>query len=284
MGYNSSSSIEEIEFKKEIDKKNGNSDESDEDKNIDKKGNNIIKEVINDSEEEKENDKENNNSKKGKEKETKENSEVDKKNKNNKNDKESNKESNEESIKEKNDKLKIKKFDNKNKNLGCALSTDDNKEISNINTEGINSENKKLNLHKQYYEGVTLMKGVEEYIPEELNEDDILGLVEDAIHGNKLEGGGEEKENEIAKITTEQTKAISKILYNKIHKKEVNMKDFPELKGIKVKIAVEKLTKDVIRKMMFNEKKVDDCQIDLTYLNLTKDNEDIKALTIEILP
>ena len=128
------------------------------------------------------------------------------------------------------------------------------------------------------------MKGVEEYIPEELSEDDILNLVEDAIHGNKVEGDKKEKENELAKITTEQAKAISKILYNKIHKKEVNMKDFPELKGIKVRIAVEKLTKDVIRKMMFNEKKVDDCQIDLTYLNLTKDNEDIKALTIELIP
>lgn len=275
MGCNSSSSIEEIEFKKEIDK-NSNSEKSDEDKNIDKKEENIIKEEKNSSEEE--DSKENNKSKKEKEKQTKENSEIDKKNKYNKNEIESNKESK----KEKNDKLKIKKFDNKNKNFTCALSTDDNKELSNINTEGINSENKKLNLHKQYYEGVTLMKGVEEYIPEELNEDDILNLVEDAIHGNRVEG--EEKENDIAKITTEQAKAISKILYNKIHKKEVRMKDFPELKGLKVKIAVEKLTKDVIRKMMFNEKKVDDCQVDLTYLNLTKDNEDIRALTIELIP
>lgn len=279
MGCNSSSSIEEIEFKKEIDKRS-NSDKSDEDKNKDKKGKNIIKEVKSESEEEEENKKDNK-SKKGKEKETKENSEEDKK-KDNKN--ESEKESNKESIKEKNDKLKIKKYDNKNKNIGSPLSTGENKELSNINTEGINSENKKLNLHKQYYEGVTLMKGVEEYIPEELNEDDILNLVEDAIHGNKVEGEEKEKNNDLAKITTEQAKAISKILYNKIHKKEVHMKDFPELKGMKVKIAVEKLTKDVIRKMMFNDKNVDDCQVDLTYLNLTKDNEDIKALTIELMP
>ena len=283
MGCNSSSSIEEIEFKKQKDKKGDNdkSDKSDEDKNSDKKGKNIINEEKDESEEEE--SKENNKSKKG-EKPTKENSEVDKKNKDNKNKIENKKENNEETIEERNDKLKIKKYDNKNKNVACALSTDDNKELSNINTEGINSENRKLNLHKQYYEGVTLMKGVEEYIPEELNEDEILTLVEDAIHGNKVEGEGKEKENEMAKITTEQAKAISKILYNKIHKKEIHMKDFPELKGLKVKIAVEKLTKDVIRKMMFNEKKVDDCQVDLTYLNLTKDNEDIRALTIELIP
>ena len=35
---------------------------------------------------------------------------------------------------------------------------------------------------------------------------------------------------------------------------------------------------------MFNGQKVDDCQIDLTYANLTKDNDNLKALSIQIVP
>ena len=142
-------------------------------------------------------------------------------------------------------------------------------------TEGVVSNNSKLNLHKQNYEGVILMKGVEECFPEDLNEEDVYQLVENALNDNK----------DSNKIKKEQAKAISSILYNKIHKKgKINIKDYPELNGINVKIGFQKLTREVIKNMMFNDKKVDECQIDLTYANLTKDNDDIKALTIEILP
>ena len=176
---------------------------------------------------------------------------------------------------ENNKKLEIKTTGNKKAQL--ILSTDENKNISNINTEGV-FDTKKINLKKQNYEGVTLMKGVEEYIPEELNEEEVHNLVENALYEYNIKD-----KNDIGEVSKQQSKAISSILYNKIHKKEINMKDYPELKGLTVKIGVEKLTKDVIRKMMFNNKKVDDCQIDLTYANLTKDNDDIRALTIELL-
>lgn len=172
-------------------------------------------------------------------------------------------------------KLKDKKLENEK--YETILSTDENKDFSNKNTEGVMNENKKLNLHKQYYEGVTLMKGVEDYIPEDLNEDEVYNLVEQAIYGNQ-------EKDQNSKLTKEQTKAISSILYNKIHKKgSINMEDYPELKGIKVKVGIEKLTKDIIRKMMFNDKKVDECHIDLTYANLTLENDDIKVLSIEIV-
>ena len=173
-------------------------------------------------------------------------------------------------------KLEIKTTGNKKPSL--ILSTDENKNISNIYTEGL-SETKKIKLQQQNYEGVTLMKGVEEYIPEDLNEEDVYNLVENALYGYNIK----EDNKDIGEISKKQAKAISSILYNKIHKKEINMKDYPELKGLTVKIGVEKLTKDVIRKMMFNNKNVDDCQIDLTYANLTKKDDDIKALTIELL-
>ena len=165
------------------------------------------------------------------------------------------------------------KTEKKNDKKGAEDNKYEKKDLSNIMTDGVVSNNGKLNLHKQNYEGVILMKGVEECFPEDLNEDDVYQLVENALNENK------------DKINKEQTKAISSILFNKIHKKgKINIKDYPELKGINIKIGFEKLTREVIKNMMFNNKKVDECQIDLTYANLTKDNDDIKALTIEILP
>lgn len=186
--------------------------------------------------------------------------------------------------KEANDK---KKPNEKGKKKGekIVLSTeenkDENKDMSNIMTEGVPNDKKKLNYQKQQYEGVMLMKGIEECIPENLNEDDIYQLVEDSLYGNKSEDDSKDPN----KLTKEQKKAISSILYNKIHNKgKMNIKDYPMLDGMNIKIGYQKLTREVIKNMMFNNKKVDDCQIDLTYANLTKDNDDIKALTIEIMP
>ena len=170
------------------------------------------------------------------------------------------------------------------------LNMDDKKDLSNIMTEGFTSENRKIDLHRQNYEGVVLMKGVEESIPEDLNEDDIYQLVEAALYDKMVE----DKEQDEGKITKKQAKAIASILYNKINKEEgkkgnnkntsVNLKDYPELKGMKIKIGVGKLTREIIKNMMFQDKKVDECQIDLTYANLTRENSDIKALTIELEP
>lgn len=142
-------------------------------------------------------------------------------------------------------------------------------------TEGVTSEARKINLHKQNYEGVVLMKGIEESIPEDLNEDDIYQLVEEALNYKISDENSDPKK----KVTKPQTKAIASILYNKIKNKtdKINIKDYPELKGMNIKIGAEKLTKDIIRNMMFLNKKVDECQIDLTYANLTRENDDIKA-------
>ena len=124
------------------------------------------------------------------------------------------------------------------------------------------------------------MKGIEDYYAEDFNEEEINNLVENALYSSR----DEDNKKDSKKLTQKQKKAISSILYKKINKKdEINMDDYPELKGINVKIGVQKLTKDLIRKMMFNDRDVDDYQIDLTYTNLTKDNADIKALSIEIL-
>jgi len=181
--------------------------------------------------------------------------------------------------KENNDEKLILKEKNKKKSGEYVINTDENKDISNVMTEGVTNDLRKLNLQKQHYEGVILMKGVEEYIPEELNQEEIYQLVENALNENISENESK------GKVTKKQIKAISEILYNKINKKgETDISKYPELKGVKVKIGVGKLTKDIIKDMMFYDKKVDECQIDLTYANLTKENDDIKALTIELIP
>ena len=170
--------------------------------------------------------------------------------------------------------------------------TDDNNKdaLSNVATEGVTTtDGQILATRKQQCNGVTILQGIEECFSEDLDEDDILQLVGDALADHIIEGCDEQIPGT---VTFDQVRIIAKILYKKINKNngedekdgEINMKKYPELKGLNIRIGVTQLTKDVIKKMMFNGQKVDDCQIDLTYANLTKDNNNMKALSIEILP
>ena len=224
--------------------------------------------------------------------------EPDKEEKNNKKNDEKKKEGEKESKKE------VKKEKEKNNLLNInakkkisdkemrRINTEENKrdDISNVLTEGmLTSDGHKLAMHKENCNGVTLMKGIEECFSEDLNEDEILQLVEDAL------GDNINYDNSVqipGTITSNQAKAVAGILYKKINKKDkdeddksgdIDLKKYPELKGVNIKIGVSDLTKDVIKNIMFNGQKVDDCQIDLTYANLTKKDDDIKALTIELL-
>ena len=119
---------------------------------------------------------------------------------------------------------------------------------------------------------------------EDLTEEDVYKLVTDALNDKIID---DENNQEPGTINSKQAKAIANILYNKINKKDndnkINLKKYPELKGVNVKVGVEKFTKDVVKKMMFQDKKVDDKQIDKAYSKINKDNEEYKALTIEIL-
>ena len=176
----------------------------------------------------------------------------------------------------------------KKKSGEIVINTEENKELSNIITEGVASEIRKMNLQKQNYEGVVLMKGVEESIPEDLNEEDVYQLVENALYDKLVD----DKDKTEGKLTKKQAKAIASILYNKIRKEDgkkdnkktdlINIDNYPELKGMKIKIGVGKLTREIIKNVMFQNKEVDECQIDLTYANLTRENSDVKALTIEL--
>lgn len=169
--------------------------------------------------------------------------------------------------------------------------TDENKDaLSNVLTEGvITCDGHRITTQKQQCNGITLMKGIEEFF-EDLNENEIFQLVEDALEEYIIDYDGEYIPGT---VTTKQAKAIAKILYEKLNRKnsdeddksgDIDLKRNPELKGLNIKIGVSEFTKDVIKDIMFNGKKVDDYQVDLTYANLTKNNEKFKALSIQLLP
>ena len=156
---------------------------------------------------------------------------------------------------------------------------------SNINTEGMATvESKKFNLKKNENEGLLITDGIEDLFPEDLTEDDIYQLVEDALGENIVEN---EEDKIPGTITKLQAKSIAKILYKKLKKKkgkhDVDISEYPELKGVNVKIGAGQLTKDVIKNMMFNDNDIDEKQIDKAYRKLTKNASDVRALTIELI-
>ena len=158
---------------------------------------------------------------------------------------------------------------------------DDNREE---NTEGMNTvETRKLNFKKKENEGILIMEGVEELIPEDLTEDDIYQLVQDALGENIVE---KEEDKVPGTITRKQARSIASLLYKKLRKKkgrhEIDISDYPDLKGLNIKIGAGQFTKDVIKNMMFNDENVDEKEIDRAYTKLAK-NPNVKALTIELL-
>ena len=186
----------------------------------------------------------------------------------------------------------LKLNDKKKDNEIHRIDTDENKDaLSNLLTEGLQSnEGHKFPMYKQRFNGVTLMKGIEEVCPEDLNEDEIYQLVEDALGDDITD---EKDKQSPTTITTKQAKTVAKILYNKLNKKsneedeksgEFDIKKYPELKGVNIKIGVVDLTKEVIKNQIYKGQEVDDYQIDLTYNNLTQNNKKFTALSIQINP
>ena len=182
-------------------------------------------------------------------------------------------------------KKKLKSGKKKKEDSERSDDEDDNKEDnSNINTEGMNTvETRKLNFKKKENEGLLIMDGVEELIPEELTEDDIYQLVQDALGENIVE---KEEDKVPGTITRKQARSIATLLYKKLRKKkgrhEIDISDYPDLKGLNIRIGAGQFTKDVIKNMMFNDENVDEKEIDKTYAKLAK-NSDVKALTIELI-
>ena len=151
-------------------------------------------------------------------------------------------------------------------------------------------EKKKLNLKKSDFNGVTLMEGIEDYLPEEADQDDVYQLIEESLKENIVEVK-KGKTREAGTITKNQAKIISTILYDKIKKgkldksgkiEQIDTSKYPELKGVEVKIGIRKFTKDVVKDYLYTDEKVDDSKVDKAYSNLNKNNESINALTIEI--
>jgi hypothetical protein len=165
------------------------------------------------------------------------------------------------------------------------INNNNREDNSNINTEGMATvETRKFNLKKNENEGLLIMDGIEDLFPEDLTEEDIYQLVEDALGDSIVEN----EENKVqGTITRAQARSVAKILYKKLKKKkgkyDIDISEYPELKGVNIKIGAGQLTKDVIKNMMFNEDDIDENQIEKTYKKLTKNSNDVKALTIELI-
>ena len=184
----------------------------------------------------------------------------------------------------KKEKKKLKSLKKKREDSEGSFDDDNREENSNINTEGMNTvETRKLNFKKKENEGLLIMDGVEELIPEDLTEDDIYQLVQDALGENIVE---KEEDKVPGTITRKQARSIASLLYKKLRKKkgrhEIDISDYPDLKGLNIKIGAGQFTKDVIKNMMFNDENVDEKEIDRAYTKLAK-NPNVKALTIELL-
>ena len=185
----------------------------------------------------------------------------------------------------KKEKKKLKSLKKKREDSEGSFDDDNREENSNINTEGMNTvETRKLNFKKKENEGLLIMDGVEELIPEDLTEDDIYQLVQDALGENIVE---KEEDKVPGTITRKQARSIASLLYKKLRKKkgrhEIDISDYPDLKGLNIKIGAGQFTKDVIKNMMFNDVNVDEKEIDKAYTKLAKNANDVKALTIELL-
>ena len=184
----------------------------------------------------------------------------------------------------KKEKKKLKSLKKKREDSEGSFDDDNREENSNINTEGMNTvETRKLNFKKKENEGILIMEGVEELIPEDLTEDDIYQLVQDALGENIVE---KEEDKVPGTITRKQARSVASLLYKKLRKKkgrhEIDISDYPDLKGLNIKIGAGQFTKDVIKNMMFNDENVDEKEIDRAYTKLAK-NPNVKALTIELL-
>ena len=180
------------------------------------------------------------------------------------------------------------------------LKTKENKESINNDQDNKNNNNQEdntlkvsknknqpKNIKRMNYNGVTLMQGIEDYFPEDIAEDDLYQMVEESLKDNIIDEEKTNSDNPKA-ITKKQVKVITSILYDRIkkgkndNKGEIDIKKYPELKGKNIKIGVRQFTKDVVKEYIYNNQNIDECQIDITYSNLTKDKEFINALTIEI--
>ena len=128
------------------------------------------------------------------------------------------------------------------------------------------------------------MDGIEDLIPEDLTEDDIYQLVEDALGDNIVE---KESEKIPGTITRKQARSVASVLYKKLQKRRgkhnIDINEYPELKGLNIRIGAGQLTKDVVKNMMFNDNNINDKDLDKAYNKITKNTNDVKALTIVLL-
>lgn len=178
----------------------------------------------------------------------------------------------------------------KNKESSSSLN---NKNQSNLETqENEISSHKKLKMKKSNYNGVTILENIQEYFPDDVSENAINDLVLDALNENISEKNKKKKSGKT--ISKEQANAIASIVYERVQKgkkdkkeedeiyTQIDMEQYPILKGVKVKIGLSELNKDAVKNMLYEGKEEDEKELENTLKNLKSTNGKCQALMIEL--
>lgn len=118
----------------------------------------------------------------------------------------------------------------------------------------------------------------------------IIGKLEEYIvnNSNKFVKG--------KNITREHAKAICLSVFNCVKQKNIGNKENKSdnqfidindnliLEQINVKVRVEKLTREVVRKIFFKDRKVNQLQLEIALQGLTKGQRNMKVIMIELIP
>ena len=197
--------------------------------------------------------------------------------------------------KEKKDKEKKEKKEDKNANKK-VLNLNSNKDgkkkngdKNNVETESKTTDNIQK-ITKSDYNGVTVLENIKECFPEDVSEEAVHNIVIDALGDNIASDDKKKKKKKDKTITQEQADAIAEIVYKKVQKgstgkkntyEKVSVKEYPILKDVNLRIGLTELTKDVIKDVIYDGKKVDDEEVEATLQNFIKNNGGCKALMIE---
>ena len=182
----------------------------------------------------------------------------------------------------------------KKKLLNLNSKKEQNKKNSNKNnleTESKTTENIQK-IVKSDYNGVTVLENINECFPDDVSENAVHNIVIDALDENieNDKKNDKKKNKKEKKISQEQADAIADIVYKKVKKgntgkknnyEKVDLKEYPMLKDVNLKIGLNELTKDVVKDVLYDGKKVDDKEVEETLQNLIKNNGGCKALMIE---
>ena len=150
---------------------------------------------------------------------------------------------------------------------------------------------RKSTIRTSNFNGVTMVQNLEEYLPENLNREELKQMVFNAL-GNSIV----EDMDQVVKgktISINQAEALVDLVYDKVKKDKTDEKDaegqvpikkrrYSILNQVDVNIGFSDLTPDLLKKSLFQGKEYNEIQVQNIMKNLSQGSENVKVLTIEL--